>query len=345
MMAAVCSNTMEEYFFPGITFESRLMYGFIGCFGFFFIAFVIRIYHNLNPPAWGGSNKEPLRYIRDAYRAGCALRERRYRMLLSNPNTTMQHVCDAEDVDANVAQRYLRVVRYLTTHDAIERRALLLDSSSTIQSLNNTLMLKIRGGAFADPGEKATAEGLVGVIVPVTQIQQAYRMGKKVREAAYRIWEEHQDVVIMGSTAATIMSIRQFACIECDCTMPQAERYCRLVRSVDASGQNPWQRLFELSMLSDREGEDNGEPVPSALATVVEPVRMSQAAFEKADMVCAPALPPCGVWASPSLPLSLSAVSPWSANECVGVGHSLCSVALSNTPPRPCTASLPCNLR
>ena len=40
--------------------------------------------------------REPLRFIRDAYRAGCALRERRYRMLLTRPATPFARVCQAE---------------------------------------------------------------------------------------------------------------------------------------------------------------------------------------------------------------------------------------------------------
>ena len=43
--------------------------------------------------------KEPLRFIRDAYRAGCALRERRYRMMQSNPDVPLAVVAEREDVD------------------------------------------------------------------------------------------------------------------------------------------------------------------------------------------------------------------------------------------------------
>jgi len=72
-------------------------------------------------------------------------------------------------------------------------------------------------------------------------------MGKRLREAAYRIWEAHKDTEVMGSKAATIMTIRQFACIDVGCTMPQAERYVRLVRYVERGGAaSSWERVDEL---------------------------------------------------------------------------------------------------
>lgn len=77
--------------------------------------------------------------------------------------------------------------------------------------------------------------------------QVCYVMGKRLREAAYRIWEAHKNTEVMGSKAATIMTIRQFACIDVGCTMPQAERYVRLVRYVERGGAaGSWERVDEL---------------------------------------------------------------------------------------------------
>lgn len=126
-------------------------------------------------------------------------------------------------------------------------------------------------------------------------------------------------MTVMGSMAATIMSIRQLACIEVDCTLPQAERYCRLVRFIDRSkGINPWVKiryvnlndckyfifirnyfLFRsdlsashpkglisvLSAIDESEGEDDGEPIPSELGPSVEPIALAKSAFDRSSIV------------------------------------------------------------
>ncbi|KAK3274842.1 hypothetical protein CYMTET_16981 [Cymbomonas tetramitiformis] len=294
----VASNTMDEYFFPGITMWERLFASFCAQNFFLFLYGIIRILHMGKMPTWVSlKKKEPLRFIRDAYRAGCALRERRYRMLLSNPHVPMSLVCKAEDIDENAADRYLRIVRYVDDRPADEMRSLLYDSSTTIQALLTTIHLKARGRQWVDDGERPTAAGLLRELVPTTDIRECYTLGKALRESAYSIWETHKDVTVMGSKAATIMSIRQFACIEVGSTMPQAERYVRLVRYVEQGGMNPWEHVSDLqerfprgimqvlSAAAEEGGSDMGEPVPSELGPLIEPITLAKRAFEKADIV------------------------------------------------------------
>jgi len=297
-LLAWTSNTMDEYFFPGISDWERLFAAFCAQNVFLLFFLVVKLMYGAKIPDWVMlKKKEPLRFIRDAYRAGCALRERRYRMLLLSPHTPMKLVCRAEDIDETAAERYLLITRYVDSRPAEEKKALLYDSSTTIQALLTTVHLKARGKVWPDKGERPTAAGLLRELVPVTDIRTCYLMGKKLREAAYSIWETHKDVTVMGSAAATIMSIRQFGCVEVGCTMPQAERYCRLVRYVESSGLNPWERLAELAeqfprglmqVLSSTAEEgalDAGEPPPSELGEMIEPITLAKRAFEKADIV------------------------------------------------------------
>merc|ERR1719231_1817262 len=80
--------------------------------------------------------------------------------------------------------------------------------------------------------------------------------------------------------------------------MPQAERYCRLVRYVERlAGGNPWKRLEELepqfpmglmqvlSMIAEKEPEDEGEPIPAELGPLIEPLTAAKLAYEKADVI------------------------------------------------------------
>eukprot|EP00240_Pyramimonas_obovata_P000249 CAMPEP_0118927864 /NCGR_PEP_ID=MMETSP1169-20130426/5244_1 /TAXON_ID=36882 /ORGANISM="Pyramimonas obovata, Strain CCMP722" /LENGTH=1671 /DNA_ID=CAMNT_0006869721 /DNA_START=246 /DNA_END=5258 /DNA_ORIENTATION=- len=295
---AVGSHTMQDYFFPDITDWQRVVAAMVAQNFLLAVYFTLRVAKRKFVPTWVLlKQREPLRFVRDAYRAGCALRERRYRMLLANPMVPMKIVCRAEDIDEVAAERYLRIVRYLDTSSPEEKRNMLCDSSTTIQALTTTINLRMRGGVWRDEGERPTAAGLLRELVPVLDVNAAYVMGKKLREAAYHLWEAHSEVTVMGSKAATIMSIRQFACIQVGCTMPQAERYVRLVRYVEGSGVNPWERLEWLAEQHPRglmqvlgaaaeEGQqDAGEPVPSELGPVIEPVLTARRAFEKADAV------------------------------------------------------------
>ena len=93
-------RVQNEYFFPGITTWQRLFAAF--ALQNFFLALygAIRVAYKNHQPAWVSlKKKEPLRFVRDAFRAGCALRERRYRMLVTSPTVTMKLVCKAEDID------------------------------------------------------------------------------------------------------------------------------------------------------------------------------------------------------------------------------------------------------
>lgn len=300
-MCCVASDTMREYFFPNITMLQRGFAAFVAENVLLLIYFVIRVRNRSKEVDWIAAKKrEPLRFIRDAYRAGNALRERRYRMLLQNPATPFARVCQAEDIDEGAATRYLKIVRYIDSLDEEQRNFLLYDSTSTIQSLVNTVSMQTRAGLWKDLDERPTAAGLLRELVPVTNVRQSYIIGKKVRESAYHIWSTKRNVTVMGSRAATIMIIRQFACIENKCTMPQAERYCRLVRFIDRmSGGDPWRHVDELdeenplglmqvlATIAEKEAEggDDGEPIPSELGPLIEPIMDAKLAYEKASVI------------------------------------------------------------
>jgi ankyrin repeat protein len=300
-LCCVASDTMEEYFFPDISNLQRGFAAFAAENVLLLTYFCIRVGYGNRDVDWIKAKKrEPLRFIRDAYRAGHALRERRYRMLLQNPAVSFTRVCQAEDIDEGAADRYLKIVRYIDSVPQEKAGELMYNSTSTIQSLVNTVSMLSRAGSWKDAGERPTAAGLLRELVPVTNCRQCYITGKKVREAAYQIWSTKRNVTVMGSRAATIMSIRQFACIQNNCTMPQAERYCRLVRYIDRmSGGDPWFKLDELDEENplglmqvlaavaekEAEGGDDGEPIPSELGPLVEPIMDAKLAYEKASVV------------------------------------------------------------
>ena len=88
---------MKEYFFPQITDYERLCAAFVLQNIFLVVYGACRVMYMNHVPTWVMlKKKESLRFIRDAYRAGCALRERRYRMLLTRPSTPFARVCQAE---------------------------------------------------------------------------------------------------------------------------------------------------------------------------------------------------------------------------------------------------------
>ncbi|GHP07043.1 Anoctamin-8 [Pycnococcus provasolii] len=297
-LLCVSSNTMREYFFPKISMTERIMVAFIAENFFLLCYALVRIVSLDYIPQWMVlKKKEPLRFVRDAYRAGCALRERSYRMMLANPFVTRKQICKNEDIDENSAERYLKIVRYVDGMSLDERKQLMYNSSTTIYAFLTTIMLKARCGQWTDQGECPTAPGLLRQLVPITNLRRAYDIGKRVRESAYAIWEAHQDVTVMGSRSATVMSIRQFACIDAGCTLPQAERYCRLVRYVDRSGGNPYEVLAQLTVgyprglmdvlavIAEEAAPDPGEPVPAELGPHIDPVVYAKRAFERADVV------------------------------------------------------------
>ena len=297
-LLCVSSNTMREYFFPDITMTERVMAAFCAE-NFFLLCYALMRIMSLDYiPQWMAlKKKEPLRFVRDAYRAGCALRERAYRMMLANPHVTRKQICKNEDIDENAAERYLKIVRYVDGLAYEERKQTLYNSSTTIHAFLTTIMLRVRCAQWVDPLECPTAPGLLRQLVPVTNLRKAYELGKRVRESAYAIWEAHQDVTVMGSRSATVMSIRQFACINAGCTLPQAERYCRLVRYVDRSGGNAFDVLAQLTaayprglmdvlaVIAEEAAPDPGEPVPAELGPHVEPVVYAKRAYERADVI------------------------------------------------------------
>jgi len=308
LVLAFSTTTMSEYFFPGITGYQRATAAF-AIENIFLLAYVVVRLGYLNAtPRWvADSRKEALRFVRDAYRAGCALRERRYRLLAAGlAGDVVAEAAHAEDVEPAAAARYLTVVRYVDAQPADAKQRLLLDSTTTVPSLLTAVQLRKRNHVWADSGEAPTAASLLRQIMPVQDIKEAWRLGKLFREAVYAIWEYQRSASVLGSKAATIMYLRQFAAIEVGITMPQAERYCRLVRLLDAMEGNPYDRLFDLAVehpgglaevLAVRGGglggvdspadggADEGEPAPAELGPAIEPVAMAQRAFLRADYV------------------------------------------------------------
>lgn len=305
LILAFSTNTMDEYFFPGIDVYQRATAALATMVVFLLVYALVRlVYLNVLPKWIVASKKEPLRFIRDAYRAGCALRERRYKLLQTAKNpakVTLAAVAKTEGMEEPFAERYLTLVRYIDSQAPQEKAALLLDSATTITSLLTAVLLKKRNHAWPDRGEAPSATSLLRAIMPVMDLKEAYKLGKLFREASYAIWDFQRSANVLGSKAATIMYIRQFAAIEVGITLPQAERYCRLVRMVDAMEGNPFDRLFDLSVehpgglvevLSVRgegidaaEAGEEGEPAPSELGPYVEPTTMAKRAFMRADYV------------------------------------------------------------
>jgi hypothetical protein len=256
-------------------------------------------------PKWvETAKKDPLRFIRDAYRAGCALRERQYKMMAraKDPGTlTLSATAAAEEIETHFAERYLTLVRYIDDQPRNIKSALLLDSATTIPSLLSTVVLKKRNHVWKDSGEPPTAASLLRVLMPIMDLKEAYKLGKLFREASFAIWDYQRSASVLGSKAATIMYIRQFAAIEVGITLPQAERYCRLVRMVDEMEGNPYDRLFDLSVehpgglvevlmvhgpgVDGDVNDDDGEPAPSELGLFVEPTSSAKKAFLRADYV------------------------------------------------------------
>ena len=76
---AMCTTTMSEYFFPEIDTYKRAVAAFATETVFLLAYALVRLLYLHVAPKWVvASKKEPLRFLRDAYRAGCALRERRF---------------------------------------------------------------------------------------------------------------------------------------------------------------------------------------------------------------------------------------------------------------------------
>ncbi len=292
------SKTMEEYFFPRITRSERLFAAFVAENFFALCYLVLRLVGGRG--LWVQEKKrEPLRYIRDAYRVGTALRERMQQVLALNPAATPADVAEVEEVDEDNAQRYLLVVRYLDSLGVDERKKILRDSNTTI----NSLLGKIRSASgWVDPGEQTTSASILQDIVPIKyDLKRCYLIGKALREKAYKIWvsyQKHKDGLSDGNPL-DVLHVRQLACIEEDCTLEQAQRYVRLVRYIDGyMPGNPFQNLSELQQkhpggllaaldtLGALHGQDDpGEPQPGALGPFIESRLLAKDVFAYADVI------------------------------------------------------------
>ena len=295
-MLGLSTNTMTDYFFPKISFWQRLLASFAAENFFVFLYAAIRLYgFNDVPKHVNHGKKEGLRFIRDAYRTGWALRETRMELGRGGKRPSAAAVARAQDVTTAAADRYLLLARYVDSLEPAERRRLLENSSLTISALVATIMQKKYGKDWEDPGELPTRAALLRQVVPLQNLQDAYRKGVAIREAAFWLWQRNAANVGAAPLAVTVITLRQLACIMEDCTMPQGKRYVRLVRHVEAQGGSPSQTLQNLELqypgglldlLAALEGvADTGEPEPHQLGPRIEPVAEAQVAFEKSNTV------------------------------------------------------------
>ena len=298
-LLGMSTKTMVEYFFPNITTYQRVLASFAAENAFLIVYATVRLFSLNKDPKWVAyRKKEPLRYIRDAHRAACALRETRYRLLAAGKAATMHQVCKSEDLDVAAANRYLLIGRFLDALPREERAQFLHNSAMTITSMTTYILLKKRGLQWTDGGELPTAAALLRQLVPKQGLGECYTVGRQLREATYWLWDANEESMLAGSSMpAAITAVRQLACVHSDCSLPQAERYIRLVRYVDSLGGNPWIKLEELAesypkglleaLASIRElnVEDEGEPAPRDLGPTIEPLALAEAAYNKADVL------------------------------------------------------------
>lgn len=295
----ISTNTMEEYFFPKISKWERLLAAFLAenFFGLCYI--LLRLVIMGKDPLWiQKKRREPLRYVRDAYRVGCELRERMQQKLSINPSATLQDICKINDMDEGTAAKYLLIVRYLQSRSKKERQKLLSDPTLTISSLLMKVTFSTRSGMWTDKGELTTSAALLQQIVPLRDLAKAYKLGRSLRESAYDIWIQNEDS-LSPQEEYNVLLVRHFACIKHDCTFEQAQRYCMLVRYIETylSG-NPFEVIKSLEekypegLLQTLEGlvkeygkEDRGEPVPADLGSSIEPILLARDAFKYGDVV------------------------------------------------------------
>eukprot|EP00899_Mesostigma_viride_P006767 jgi/Mesvir1/16091/Mv08385-RA.1 len=312
-IVGVSSNTIKEYFFPGISTWQRVAAAFLAITAVLLAYAVYTTFSTVRDPLLEAlEQKEPLRFVRDAYRIGHQLREMRYRMMHRSPGTTFEQVCAAQGVDPVSAYRYLMLTRFLDSLPQAERRMMLVDDTTTIQAMVTKVLLRKLSGQWVDAGERPTLEGLLLDIMPNTNVRQTYVLGKALRETAFRLWAAQGSAMAGGVAAqgaapvvkpsgahmaAILHGVRHFACIEHDCTLAQAERALLLVRFVDAQAANPWDKINELrqlypsglpevlNMIGFEMRGDAGEPSPARLGPLVEPLALARQAYAKGAVV------------------------------------------------------------
>ncbi|QDZ17832.1 anoctamin [Chloropicon primus] len=298
-MLGISTNTMEEYFFPGISSWERLLAAFLAENFFALCYILLRLVILGKKPLWiQKKRREPLRYVRDAYRVGCELRERMQQKLLVSPAANLEDICRINDMDESTAEKYLIIVRYLQSRSREERTKLLSDPTLTISSLLMKVTFSTRSGMWADPGELTTSIALLQQIVPIRDLTRAYKMGRSLRETAYDIWIQNEDSM-SPQEDYNVLIVRQFSCIKHDCTFEQAQRYCMLVRYIEQylSG-NPFEVIRNLEekypegllqaltgLVQEYGNEDRGEPVPGNLGTAIEPIPLARDAFQFGDVI------------------------------------------------------------
>ena len=295
----ISTNTMEEYFFPGISKWERLLAAFLAENFFALCYILLRLVIMGKKPLWiKEKRREPLRYVRDAYRVGCELRERMQQRLLANPSATLADVARANDMEEGTAEKYLLIVRYLQSLSRRDRTRLLSDPTLTISSLLMKVTFSTRSGMWADPGELATSAALLQQIVPVRDLRRCYTLGRSLRETAYDIWIQNEDS-LSPQEDYNVLIVRQFSCIKHDCTYEQAQRYYMLVRYIEQYlPGNPFEVISSLEekypegllqaltgLVGEYGSEDPGEPLPGELGGAIEPIPLARDAFQYGDVI------------------------------------------------------------
>lgn len=302
---AMSSDGFEEYLLTQTTIEldtwTRLFIGFALENVALALYFVVRLWGSSRLGSFITEKKaESLRTVKEAYQLGIRIREQRYSMMAANPAVSMKQVCKLLGIDVGPAEKYLTIVRFLDGLPAAEKRSVLLDSNLAISSLVYRIELASRSGTWADPGEPAGAPGLLKQLVPVVDLKRCYELGKEYREALWRTWNANSVRLVSAEDVdpdepRVVASLRQLAAFDCGITVKQAERYTRLCRFVDAAGGNPYRQLermagdYPTGLLGFLESanrvrvQDDGDPLPSAVAGVVEPVVLARDAVARAQ--------------------------------------------------------------
>ena len=299
---ALSSSALQTYVFTSTTLTvwTRLFIAFVAENALLALYFAVRLYGSSRLASFvADRGAEALRIVREAYQLGVRLREQRYQLLCLDPATTHRQVCRALDLEVPVADRYLALVRFLDSLPAKERRDLLLDNDASVSALAHRVELARRSLAWRDPGEAPSLPGLLKQLVPVVDLRRANALGKDFREAVWRVWNANSVRLVASEDVdpdepRAVNAVLQLAACDAGMTVAQARRYTKLCRYVDALGGNPYAHLARmaaempagllgfLDALGARGVQDEGDPRPSAIAAVVEPVVLARDAVRRA---------------------------------------------------------------
>lgn len=300
---ALASDALEDYVLRSSDVEldtwRRLFIGFCLENVALAVYFAIRLWGSTRLASFmAEKSSETLRTVREAYQLGIRIREQRYQLMAINPATPLRQVCRFMGLDTPAADKYLAIVRFLDSLPAEERRAALLDNDLSISALTHRIELARRSLTWVDPGEAPTAAMLLKQLVPVVDLRQCYDLGKEFREAVWRAWNANSMRLISApdldpDQPRVVAAILQIAAFDIGITVRQGERYTKLCRFVEATPGNPYATLARMSKeypsgilgfleaTASMSKQDAGDPLPSAIATVVEPIMLAKDAVDR----------------------------------------------------------------